>query len=45
MRPKDEERPRELYECPLCGERERDPGGWQCDCGGPLINIGRPRDL
>jgi len=34
-----------LYECIDCGERERDPDGRLCSCGGYLKNIGVGRAL
>jgi len=34
-----------LYECIDCGERERDPDGRLCSCGGYLKNIGVGRTL
>lgn len=34
-----------LYECVDCGERQRDPDGRLCTCGGYLKNIGVGRAL
>lgn len=34
-----------LYECVDCGDRQRDPDGRLCTCGGYLKNIGVGRAL
>jgi hypothetical protein len=34
-----------LYECMDCGDRQRDPEGRLCACGGYLKNIGIERSL
>ena len=34
-----------LYECIDCGERQKDPEGRLCHCGGYLKNIGIGRSL
>lgn len=34
-----------LYECIDCGDRQRDPDGRLCACGGYLKNIGVGRSL
>lgn len=34
-----------LYECIDCGDRQRDPDGRLCTCGGYLKNIGIGRSL
>jgi len=34
-----------LYECVDCGDRQKDPDGRLCTCGGYLQNIGIERSL
>ena len=34
-----------LYECVDCGDRQKDPEGRLCTCGGYLQNIGIERSL
>lgn len=34
-----------LYECVDCGDRQKDPEGRLCACGGYLQNIGIERSL
>lgn len=34
-----------IYECIDCGDRQKDPDGRLCTCGGYLKNIGVSRSL